>query len=48
MLIEKIKIWKEDLKSMGFRVNIGKTKDMKFHVAANMEVESSKHTCGIY
>ena len=40
--MEKIKIWKEALKSKGLRVNIGKTKVVKCHVAANMQVESGK------
>ena len=47
ILMEKIKIWKEGLKSKGLRVNIGKTKVMKCHVAANMQVESGMYPCGI-
>ena len=46
-LMEKISIWKEGLESKGLRVNVGKTKVMKCHVAANMQVESGKYPCGI-
>ena len=42
ILMEKIKIWKEGLESKGLKVNIGKTKVMKCHVDANMQVESGK------
>ena len=45
--MEKIKIWKEGLESKGLRVNVGKTKVMKCHVAANMNVESGKYPCGV-
>ena len=41
-LMEKICIWKEGLESKGLRVNVGKAKVMKCHVAANMQVESGK------
>ena len=44
--MEKIKIWKESLESKGLRANIGKTKVMKCHVAANMQVESGKYPWG--
>ena len=47
VLMEKIKIWKEGLESKWLRVNIGKTKVMKCHVDANMQVESGKYPCGI-
>ena len=47
ILKEKINIWKEGLESKGLKVNIGKTKVMKCHVAANMQVESGKYPCGI-
>ena len=47
ILMEKIKIWKEGLESKGLRVNVGKTKVMKCHVAANMNVESGKYPCGV-
>ena len=43
ILMEKIKIWKEGLESKGLRVNIGKSKVMKCHVVANMQVESGKY-----
>ena len=46
-LMEKIKIWKEGLESKGLKVNIGKTKVMKCHVDANMQVESGEYPCGI-
>ena len=49
VLMEKISIWKEGLESKGFRVNVGKTKVMKCHVAADMQVESGKYprvVCG--
>ena len=43
----KAEIWKEGLESKGLRVNIGKTKVMKCHPAANMQVESGKwEGCG--
>ena len=45
--MEKIKNWKEGLESKGLKVNIGKTKVMKCHVDANMQVESGKYPCGI-
>ena len=41
LLVEKIKIWKKCLKNKGLKVNISKTKVMKCHVDANMQVESS-------
>ena len=44
--MEKIKIWKEGLKSKGLKVNIGKTKVMKCHVDANMQVESASTRVG--
>ena len=47
ILMEKIKIWKEGLESKGLKVNIGKTKVMKCHGAANVQVESGKYPCGI-
>jgi len=47
LLVEKIKIWKKCLKNKGLKVNISKTKAMKCHVDANMQVESSKYLCGI-
>ena len=47
ILMEKIKIWKEGLESKGLKVNTGKTKVMKCHVDANMQVESGKYPCGI-
>ena len=47
ILVKKIKIWKEGLKSKGLKVNIGKTKVMKCHGAANVQVESGKYPCGI-
>ena len=40
-LMEKIGIWKEDLESKGLRINVGKTKVMKCHVAADMQAESA-------
>jgi len=40
LLVEKIGIWKEGLKSKGLRVNVAKAKVMKCHVAANMQVKS--------
>ena len=43
ILMEKIKIWKEGVESNGLKVNIGKTKVMKCHVDANMQVESGKY-----
>ena len=46
-LMEKISIWKEGLESKRFRVNVGKTKVMKCHVTANMQVESGKYPCRI-
>ena len=45
--MEKIKIWKKGLESKELKVNIGKTKVMKCHVDANMQVESGKYPCGI-
>ena len=45
--MEKINIWKEGLESKGLKVNVGKTKVMKCHVAANMQVESGKYPCWI-
>ena len=45
-LMEKMSIWKEGVESKGLRVNVGKTKVMKCHVAANMQVESGKYPCG--
>ena len=45
--MEKINIWKEGVESKGLMVNIGKTKVMKCHVDANMQVESGKYPCGI-
>ena len=47
ILMEKIRIWKEGLESKGLRVNIGKTKVMKCHVAVNMQVECCRYACGI-
>ena len=47
ILMEKIKIWKKGLESKGLRVNIWKTKVMKCHVDANMQVESCMYPCGI-
>ena len=47
LLMEKIRIWKEGLESKGLRVNVGKTKIMKSHVAANMDVKSGKFPCGV-
>ena len=32
---------------MGLRVNVGKTKVIKCHLAANAQVESAKYPCGI-
>ena len=46
-ILMKFKIWKEGLESKGLKVNIGKTKVMKCHVDANMQVESGKYPCGI-
>ena len=46
-LMEKISIWKEGLESKGLRVNVWKTKVMKCHATANMQVESGKYPCGI-
>ena len=48
ILMEKIKIWMEGLESKGLEANIGKTKVMKCHVDANMQVESGKYPCRIY
>ena len=45
--MEKISIWKEGLESKGLRVNVGKTKVMKCHVAADMQAESGKYPCGV-
>ena len=47
ILIKQIRIWKEGLESKGLRVNIGKTKGMKCHADANMQVESRKYPCGL-
>ena len=44
---ERKKNWKEGLESKSIRVNVGKTKVIKCHVAANMQVESGKYPCGI-
>jgi len=35
------------LESKGLKVNIWKTKAMKFQMAANMQVESGKYQCGV-
>jgi hypothetical protein len=40
-------IWKEGLESKGLKVNIGKTKVMKYKVDVNMQVESGKYPCAI-
>ena len=45
--MEKISIWKEGLESKGLRVNVGKTKIMKCHVASDMQAESGKYPCGV-
>ena len=47
LLMKKISIWKEGLERKGLRVNVGKTKVMKCHVTANMQVECGKYPCGI-
>ena len=46
ILMKKIKIWKEGLESKGFKANIGKTKVMKCHVDAKMQVESASTRVG--
>ena len=45
--MKEISIWKEGLESKELRVNVEKTKVMKCHVTANMQVESGKYPCGI-
>ena len=47
ILMERISVWKEGLESKGLRVNVGKTKVMKCHVAANMQVVTGKYPCGV-
>ena len=45
--MEKISVSKEGLEGRGLRVNVGKTKVMKCHVAADTRVESGKYPCGV-
>lgn len=39
LLMEKIEMWKKGLESKWLRVNVGKSKVMKCHVVADMEVK---------
>ena len=45
--MENIETRKNGLESKELRVNVGKTKVMKCHVAADVEVESWKYPCGM-
>ena len=49
LLKGKIRIWKEGLESKGLRVNVGKTKVMRCHVSASLQLGSGHifHLCGI-
>ena len=46
-LLERTRMWKRGMETKGLRVNMAKTKVLKFQTESGSSVSSGKWTCGV-